>query len=356
MQCRVLENQCLTQQDAEKSVFYLKLVSDSPMIYQEGDWVLVKARNPENLVKHIIRTLALSGDETLDLRRVGQVSVFEALSEHLEITQLTPAVLNKCQRAFELSLWQDRQAMMDYAEGKDVLDLLQADAILSKKGLDFLSCLVTLGPRYYSIASSPTTSQNQVALLYKQVRYEKGGRLREGVVTRYLSGLSAGEKLEVSFAENRAFRLPDNAETDIVMIGAGTGLAPYLGFIENRVSSQGRGKNWLFFGETYSESNFYFREPLQSYESGNKLKLTTAFSRETPDKCYVQDQMNAEFNQLKTWYSEGAHFYVCGDKNGMAKAVESILKQIVVAVDAPQDIESAYRALKRAGRIQLDVY
>ncbi|MDX1352730.1 MAG: hypothetical protein R3254_06935, partial [Thiomicrorhabdus sp.] len=190
MNLTVSQNVCITPESPDKSVYYLTFAlpekSLSQEVYAPGDWLTIQPQNSDEMVNAMLLLLNLNGDETIELRRPGLVTCQNALKYHLELTQLNPAILNKLQRQFSLGQWVDRQAMMDYADGKDIIDLLQAFPELQKQRVEFLNLLSPLAPRYYSIASAPDDSHS-VSILYKKVQYERLGRQRFGVASCILA-------------------------------------------------------------------------------------------------------------------------------------------------------------------------
>lgn len=357
----VLANENITPLSKEKSIYHLKLQSTDALEYEPGDWLSVTVQNQPEMVVQFLDKMGLNGNEIIDLRRVGEVPLKEALSRHLELTQLNPAILNKLQRQRNLNLWADRQAMMAYANGKDILDCIDAFDFIKPMGLDFVAMLSPLAPRYYSIASAAETAtiaQNEVHLVYKKVVYENLSRQRFGVATQFLSGLKQGNQIKASLIKNEAFKLPDNPQTPVIMIGSGTGIAPFIGFCQARFSLSEATQNWLFFGETHAKTNFLFEDRLLQWQSEHGLILTTAFSRdgESSQKNYVQHQLWQAKSQVWEWLTAGAHLYICGDKNLMAKAVEQVLLDIVKSEGHVAEPEAFLKSLKQQKRLQLDVY
>lgn len=353
----IKENVLLTPMAVDKSVYYLCLVPDEDepndaIMYQPGDWLTVQCQNETALVESVLSLLQMNPDEIVTLRRAGEVTAFTALQSHLELTQLNPAILNKLQRQYQIGEWADRQAMMDYAKGRDIIDLLQAFPQLQTMGTDFLSLLSPLAPRYYSIASAPN-KENRVAIAYKLVEYEGNGRVRKGVATHFMAQKTVGDKITITIQPNRTFKLPLEATTPIVMIGSGTGVAPFLGFMSAR-SQQQAGDNVLFFGETHRESCFLFEQEWQKWQEAGQLQLFTAFSRDQADKLYVQDVLKAQQALLKQQLEKGAVIYICGSQQQMAAGVERLFKDLFAGEWS--DKQWDWDALKKAGRIQMDVY
>ncbi len=366
MRFRVISNQNITHLCQDKALYHLVLQSENDQIldYQPGDWLTLQAANQPEWVDALLAELSLSGQESIELRRVGLVSVKQALTHHLEISQLNPAILNKIQRQYGLGDWVDRQAMMDYATGRDILDLLQTFTSLKDLGLEFLSLLSPLAPRYYSIASAPIAVGNTIHLVVKLVSYlpesDMGlaNRKHYGVTSYAVSQLKPGQVVEGDIKANPSFKLPEDPTVPIIMIGAGTGIAPYIGFIQQRVTDNASGQNTLFFGETHQACSFLFGDYLQACQKTGQLNLFTAFSRDQAEKNYVQHVMQQQAELLWQQVEMGAIIYICGDQHGLAKSVENTWLELIMQfykVDM-QSAQSTWQDWRKQKRVQLDVY
>lgn len=372
MRFRVISNQNITHLCQDKALYHLVLQPENGerLDYQAGDWLRLKADNQPDWVEAILAELSLSGEEFIELRRIGRVSVEQALTHYLEISQLNPAILNKIQRQYGLGDWLDRHAMMDYARGKDILDLLQIFPSLKALGLEFLSLLSPLAPRYYSIASAPIAVGNTVHLLVKLVTYlpeelsEEGGglglanRRHYGVASYSVSQLQAEDLVEGEIKPNPTFKLPLDPATPIIMIGAGTGIAPYIGFIQQRVADNASGQNTLFFGETHQACSFLFGDYLQLRQKTGQLNLFCAFSRDQTEKIYVQDLIQQQAKTLWQQVEQGAIIYICGDQWSLAMSVENSWIKLIMQFDKVdlQTAQSTWQAWRKQRRVQLDVY
>lgn len=362
MQAQVIFNRLLTPNHPDKAIYHLGLEVSEPLAYQPGDWLLVFVDNPQPMVDAILAALQLTGQEMVTVKRVGDLTVAEALQHHFEIRLLAPATLNKLKRHYELSDWSDRQAMMDYAQGKDLLDLLSDYPQFT--GSAIFDCLTPLAPRYYSIAScSDVVGEQRVDLVYRQVGYQQGDRWRQGLVTTELSQKKAGDKLEVALSSNRTFKLPDSEmanSTDIIMVAAGTGIAPFIGFCQQWFSAENAAKNgqaWLFFGETHQSKSFLFESELKQWQQQG-LQLRTAFSQDQVEKIYVQDRLWQARSSLWSLLMQGARLYVCGDQKKLWRGVEQTLLAIIADQGhvSETNAERKLQAWKQSGQIQLDVY
>lgn len=365
MRATVLFNALLTPNHPEKSIYHLGLETEAALDYLPGDWLMVSAENSPDLVDLVLQQLQLRGDEVITLKRFGEMTVREALRYHLELTQLNPAILNKLKREMGLDDWADRAAMMAYAEGRDIVDLLQAYPQLT--GLAVCHYLTPLAPRYYSIASAPkAVGDKRVDLVYRQVAFVREARERNGVVTTALSGLQPGDEIDVALSRNRNFKLPHLLEeamrttASIIMVGAGTGIAPFIGFLQEWFLDEARARNhqaWLFFGETHRDKSHLFATTLAEWEAKG-LHLRTAFSRDQAHKIYVQDRLWEAREAIWNLLSDGAFLYVCGDKNQLKTAVEDTFVRIL-CTEGGLDEAAAIRlwqAWKKSRRVQFDVY
>ena len=372
----VAKNQCITPKSNDKSIFYLTFdlpkEANANEVYEPGDWLTIQATNRPEMVSAILLKLGLTGNENIEIRRAGLVNCKQALQQHLELTQLNPAILNKLQRQFGFNEWPDRQAMIDYAYGKDILDLLESFPQLQQQGLEFLNLLSPLAPRYYSIASAPNES-NTVSILYRKVDYLSFERQRFGVASCMLAELEVGQKLDVEFKNNPTFKLPQDPETPVIMVGSGTGLAPFIGFMQQRALQEfvsaddftdkrtgleKRGLNYLFFGETHKESNCLFCSQLEAWQEQGVLQTYFAFSRDQAEKVYVQDQLNQQRELVWSLLNRQAHLYICGSQTTMAESVKETLLTIfeeLGGLDA-KSADDFWHELRKQKRLQMDVY
>lgn len=351
---KIETNQDLTP-NADKSIFWLELSTDNSMDYQPGDWALISGKNSLELVIKVLKSLSISETDLVEFPRIGNLPAGKLLQEKLEISQLNPAILNKLQRQFQiaLGLWPDRASMMDYAKGKDVLDLLESMPEVAKLGAQFLPLLSPLAPRYYSIASS---GPKKLSLLYRRVEYLTNGRVHYGAVSNWLAKQPAGEVLKVEIKANPTFKLPAGKNVPIVMIASGTGLAPFLGFMEQRIAD-GEFDNWLFFGETHPENACLQCEQLKAWQADSFLTLNLAFSRVEP-KAYVQDALQQTREQLWDKWQQGAIVYLCGSQQKMAVGVQAFWQALFAEKLSLCESEAAdfWQQMRTQKRIQMDVY
>jgi len=246
------------------------------------------------------------------------------------------------------------------AETLDVLGAFEKFPGIHPDPEAFIEALEPLQPRLYSISSSPKADPGRVCLTVDAVRYSINGRLREGLASTFLDNrVSPGAPLKVYVQKAHGFALTEDGATPIIMVGPGTGIAPFRAFLQERMATNATGPAWLFFGHQHSACDFFYREELEGLQSAGALsRLSLAWSRDGDKKVYVQDRMREESAELFAWLERGAHFYVCGDAQRMAKDVEGALIDIVSTCGrkSPEDAQAYVKALRTSGRYQTDVY
>lgn len=279
----------------------------------------------------------LDADSAVALPGHGPVPFGEALHRHLDITRVTPALLGfVTERTGDRDLKRllrpdNKDGLARWTWGRQAVDVL-AEHSVRATAQDWADVLGRLVPRLYSISSSPLTDPHQVSLTVSVVRYENlRGRPRKGVCSPFLADAEPGAPVPVFVRSAPHFRPPADPSTPMVMVGPGTGVAPFLGFLDERRALGHRAPNWLFFGEQHRATDFYYAEELTGFLADGTLdRLDTAFSRDQRTKVYVQDRMRERGPQLWSWLQSGAHFYVCGDAARMAKDVDRALRDIAV--------------------------
>ncbi|MFW0797444.1 sulfite reductase subunit alpha [Gordonia sp. CPCC 205515] len=361
----IVGNTLLSGPDSDKEVRHLVIsLGDSGIAYQPGDGISVAPVNDATLVDAIIERLGVPGD-TLITDRKAQRTLTEALTHHYEIAvpskYLVDYIAQRSQdpELTHLASTGDREALDAWLWGKDVLDLLDVDPTLRVSPEELLAELRPLAPRVYSISSSPLAHAGTVHITMATVRYRSDDRQRGGVCSTYLADRRPeGTSVEVFISTNNSFRLPAD-DTKVIMIGPGTGIAPFRAFLHERSARGARGENWLFFGDQHREHDFIYADEIESFVADGVLnRLDLAFSRDQEHKIYVQDRMVEHGADLFAWLSEGAHLYVCGDATRMARDVDAALHAIVaehggLSTDAAQDFIDN---LKRDKRYLRDVY
>lgn len=356
-------NQKITGRNSEKDVRHIEIdLGDSGLCYQPGDALGVWYQNDPALVKEIVELLWLKGDEPVAVD--GKLlPLTEALQWHFELTVNTAGIVENyatlTRSEFLLPLVGDKAQLQHYAAATPIADMLR----FSPSQLDadaLVGLLRPLTPRLYSIASSQAEVENEVHLTVGVVRYDIEGRSRAGGASSFLADRVDDEgEVRVFIEHNDNFRLPTNPETPIIMIGSGTGIAPFRAFIQQRAADEASGKNWLFFGNPHFTEDFLYQVEWQRYvKEGLLSRIDLAWSRDQKEKIYVQDKLRERGAELWRWINDGAHIYVCGDANRMAKDVEQALLE-VIAEFGGMDLESAdeyLSELRVARRYQRDVY
>ena len=363
MHFKVVSNQNITPNSQDKDIYQLVLTpqDDTLLEYQAGDWLTLQAPNQPEWVAALLEALSLSGNELIELRRVGSVSVRQALTHHLEITQLNPAILNKLQRQHQIGDWADRDAMINAAYGRDILDLLALFPVLKTWGVALLALLSPLAPRYYSIASVPVAVGNAVHLVVKKVMYAnlaQSERTHFGVASYAVSQLQTGDVVECALKRNPTFQLPEDDRTPIIMIGAGTGIAPFIGFLQQRIADHSAGSNTLFFGEVHQACSFLYQDFLEACAAQQNLTLFTAFSRDQAKKIYVQNRLVENADWVWSLIKKGANIYICGSQYGLAEAVKATFLELIMQFESV-DIATAkntWQTWRKQKRLQTDVY
>lgn len=341
------------------------LLGDSGLTYQAGDALGVVPMNCPALVEELLATLGCSGDEMVDVG--GPLTLHDALLGKWVITQPTSSLLKVAAERSKDSLLArlldpSRKTDLDeWLHGRDVVDVLRAAPGLKLEPGELESHLRPLQPRLYSISSSPNAHPGEVHLTVGAVRYEAHARQRRGVASCWLvDRVVPGETPVPVFVHvSRNFRPPLDPTLPIIMVGPGTGIAPFRAFLEERRATGSTGANWLFFGDQRRATDFLYADELEPmHQDGFLTRLDLAFSRDQADKIYVQDRIRSGASELWRWLEGGAHFYVCGDAKRMAKDVDAALHDIIVSAGglSPEQAAHYVSSMKSAGRYQRDVY
>lgn len=368
-QSRVLTNRLLTGPQSEKETIHVEMELEEGMDYTPGDALGVIPTNRGEAVQAVLQALGFDGTErVLDHYKV-EISFLEALTTRLGIGKLARGSVNQYAKLAgektpetlkALAGPANKAAAEEYVWGREFIDLITEFPGIIKQPQELFNILQRLTPRMYSIASSQAAHPNQVQLTVRVVRYNSHGMERQGVTSGLLGERApVGAMLPVFLHENNAFRLPEDTNAPIIMIGPGTGIAPFRAFLEHREALGHKGDNWLFFGEQRSVSDYLYKDQfLAMHASGLLTKLHTAFSRDQEKKIYVQDRMRENSAELYAWLERGAYFYVCGDATRMAKDVEQALLD-TIAQGSNGTLEQAndyLAAMKKQKRYQRDVY
>jgi sulfite reductase (NADPH) flavoprotein alpha-component len=362
---RVLRNLNLNQ-GGEKETHHIELsLKGSGLSYETGDALGVLPLNSPDVVDEIIANLPFR-PSVVPLPNGGEGPLREALIRHYDIGTINKTLIQKWQprsgSPFLRSLVaaDDKKAYEAFAWGRDLVDLVIDHPADFSDAEEFVSILKKLQPRLYSIASSPNAHPGEVHLCVAIVRYQSLGRKRGGVCSTFLADrLDAASEPGVFVHINKAFRLPENNETPIIMVGPGTGIAPFRAFLEERRQSGAKGRSWLFFGNPHRATDYLYEEEIEQFhKDGTLTKLDLAWSRDQKEKHYVQHLMLQHGADLWSWLKEGATFYVCGDASRMAKDVDAALHEIIQehGKHSAEEAAAYVSALKKEKRYLRDVY
>ena len=356
-------NQKITGRGSEKDVRHIEIdLADSGLRYQPGDALGVWYQNDPALVKELVELLWLKGDEpvTVDGKTLP---LAEALEWHFELTVNTANIVENYATLTRsetlLPLVGDKAQLQHYAATTPIVDMVRfSPAQLDADAL--IGLLRPLTPRLYSIASSQAEVESEVHITVGAVRYDIEGRARAGGASSFLADrVEEDGEVRVFIEHNDNFRLPANPQTPVIMIGPGTGIAPFRAFMQQRAADGAEGKNWLFFGNPHFTEDFLYQVEWQRYvKEGVLSRIDLAWSRDQQQKVYVQDKLREQGAELWRWINDGAHIYVCGDANRMAKDVEQTLLEVIAEFGA-MDAEAAdefLSELRVERRYQRDVY
>ncbi len=365
----VIDHVLLNGEGTAKETIHLELsLEGSGLDYEVGDALAVVAQNAEDVVTELLEATGFSSEEEVEHKAIatGKRSLGEALRHDLDITALSRAVVKKYAALspnpkLDALLSDDAKAEFSaWIWGRQIVDLVTEFPIQNLKAQQFVSILRKLPPRLYSIASSLKAHPGEVHLTVAAVRYEGAGKARKGVASTYLADeMLKGQKVKVYVHKNKNFRLPEDDAKPVIMVGPGTGIAPFRAFVEERAERKATGESWLFFGDQKYNFDFLYQLEWQDHLKNQSLtKLDVAFSRDQPEKVYVQDTMREHASELYAWLEKGAYFYVCGDAERMAKDVHETLIQIVSEEGKVSSEEAAtyVNNLKKEKRYQRDVY
>lgn len=362
---KLLKNVLLNKSGSAKEVRHYEIsLAGSDLTYEAGDSLGVVPVNCPELVDEIIAALKCKPDEKV---RVGDTAlpIVEALTRYYDITKPSQelfAMAGAAAPASELAALlalEKHEELRQWLYGRGVIDLLHL-LVEPPPPAEFVKLLKKLTPRLYSISSSPKAHPGEVHLTVSAVRYESYGRCRKGVASTFLADrVHNAEFVKVFVQTSHGFRPPANPDAPMIMVGPGTGIAPFRAFLEEREVVGAKGRNWLFFGDQRRAADFLYEEQLTAWNrSGHLSRLDLAFSRDQEEKIYVQDRMWENGKELWSWLDVGAHLYVCGDASRMAKDVDAILHKIIVSHGGKTlDEAKAYVAkMKNDKRYQRDVY
>ena len=369
---RLVENRRLSSVESEKDTRHFVVdVTGSGFDYQAGDSLGVFPTNAPSAVEDLLRVLGASGEELVEVPRDrAPVPLREALTSRLSLAGPTRKTMQfLAEKATDVAEHKRLVALLAagatdtlaaYLAQREFVDVLEEFPSARPTPRELVGQMRRLVPRLYSIASSPLRFPNEIHLLVSVVRYTSNNRERLGVCSTYLAErVEVGRTAVPVFLASSHFRLPADGDVPIVMVGPGTGLAPFRAFLQEREGRGATGRNWLFFGDQRHATDFLYEEELEAMQTRGVLtRLDTAFSRDQAQKIYVQDRMREHAAMVWDWLQRGAHLYVCGDARRMAKDVDQTLHQIIAEQGGLDPVATTdyVKALKRDKRYQRDVY
>ncbi len=331
------ERRALTSDISSKLTMHLSFgLENSEIHYEAGDACGVLAQNDPALVAEVLSLLPSDGEASVEIARVGTVSLEQALLHHLQPTRLTRKMVKHFAeksgaRTLQALLPAEQGAHLDtFVYDRDLIDLLKEYPGVIENAAELVELLPRLAPRLYSISSSPAAHRREVHCTIAVVRYRSHNRERGGICSTMLADrVAIGARVPIYIQPNKRFRLPAG-DTPMIMVGPGTGIAPFRAFLHERQALGHKGRNWLLFGERSAETDFLYKKELEMMVIGEHLtRLDTAFSRDQEQKIYVQDRMVEHGAELWRWLQDGAQFFICGDASRMAKDVDAALHAIV---------------------------
>jgi sulfite reductase (NADPH) flavoprotein alpha-component len=363
---KLLVNRLLTAESSSKETRHYEIsIAGSGLSYEAGDALCVVPTNCPDLVAKIVKAIGCNGDEfepvngELQPLRDTLQNQFEIKSPSKELLQEI-ATRSGNQELNGLLLASDKEALNDYLWGRDTLDLLLQNPTAEFSAAEFVALLKPLQHRAYSISSSGKANPETVHLTVASVRYDAFERSHKGVCSTFLADLTEDTtEIRCFFTPNKVFRVPENNDLPIIMVGPGTGIAPFRAFLQERQIRGAKGKNWLFFGDRNAETDFIYRDELEIMgRSGLLNRLDLAFSRDQEEKIYVQDKMHEHGAELFEWLEQGGYFFVCGDAYHMAKDVDKALHNMIATHGnkSEQQAIDYVNHLKKDKRYVRDVY
>lgn len=365
-EAEVLENINLNGQGSNKETRHIEFLLDNfGEEYEVGDCLVVLPQNDPALVDLLISTLGWDPNEQVPITDEGDtLSLEEALTSHFEITKLTKPLLLNAASFFdndELSeKTEDREWVQNYIEGRDFIDLLNDFATTELQPENLYQLLRKLPPREYSISSSYQALPDEVHITVGAVRYNTHGRERSGVCSvQFAERIQPGDTVPIYLKRNPNFKFPTEGDTPIIMIGPGTGVAPFRAYMQEREERGFKGNTWLFFGDQHFTTDFLYQTEWQEWLKDGVLgKMDVAFSRDTDEKVYVQHRIAEHSEEFNQWLQNGASIYICGDEKHMAKDVHQAIRNVLVKEQnlSEEEAEDYLKQMKKDKRYQRDVY
>jgi sulfite reductase (NADPH) flavoprotein alpha-component len=363
---KMIVNRRLNEGNRNKETRHHEIsLAGSKLTFEPGDSMAVYATNDPPLVEEVIRALGATGDEIVPAGKNETAPLRQALLCNYTITTPTPKFLKAIvERASAAPLLKEllqpdhKHDLQVYLWGMEIIDFLLQHPSAKFSPVEFVSLLTKLQPRLYSVASSLRVHPDSVHLIVDVIRYESHGRQRKGVASTFLAERCNDKPVPVFPSVAKHFHLPEN-DADIIMVGPGTGIAPFRAFLQERRAVGAHGRNWLFFGAQHEKYDYTYGEEFEELKRGNFLThLHCAFSRDKEHKVYVQHRMLENAAELWRWLDAGAYFYVCGDALKMAKDVDAALRAIVQEQSgkSPEEAQAYVEQMKAEKRYKRDVY
>lgn len=369
---RIKERYNLCKEGSQKSTFHVVLdLEGSGMTYQVGDSIAVLPENDRGIVQKILLLLKASGNEIIVDKRTQELTPLEKfLTQKANLADISKKFIvemanrqtnnQKKERLDFLSSEGQKELLKEYQAAHEIWDFLMENEEVHFLPEEFCHLLQPLLPRFYSISSSMSRVGNEVHLLVAELNYVTNGYERSGICTHYLCRRAPLDSpvIPVYVQPSNGFSIPDDGNASIIMIGPGTGVAPYRAFMHEREARKATGRNWLFFGEWHQATEFFYEKEWQEWVLGGSLRLDTAFSRDQEHKVYVQHRMYEHGKEFFEWVNNGAYVYVCGDAHRMAKDVDAMLHTIIKEQGKLDDagVKDYVKKLKSEKRYLRDVY
>ncbi len=364
----IQKRELLCKEGSEKEIFHIELERPpANWSFRVGDSLGICPQNDSVVIHEILKLLQLTGNEFIrDPKKGDDLSLFDFLQNRVNLTKVTPSFCKACLEKMypkKKALLEKKEAekffLPTYLQDYEIYDFLLEHLESPPNIEEILPFFLKQLPRFYSIASCPDTHPERIDLIVRHLCYQKGTSLRQGVASHFLCKTAKirETRFSVFVLSSKNFTLPSPSK-DIIMIGPGTGIAPFRAFLQQRIFQKASGRNWLFFGEQKRAHHFYYETFFSECEKRQLLNLSTAFSRDQPEKFYVQHQLLKQEKELFSWIEKGAYFYVCGDAKKMAREVEKTLLQIFQRQTRTNEEQAKdyLRKLKEEKRYLLDVY
>jgi sulfite reductase (NADPH) flavoprotein alpha-component len=368
----VKERYSLSKPGSDKSTVHVVLdLKGSDLTYTVGDSVAVQPKNDMEIVEKTLKSINATGDEMVSDKHNENIYPFREFLElkvdlsdvsKKMITVVAAAQTNASKKeALDILLAEgNREKLKEFQSSREVWDFLEENREVALTPQELVQVLQPQLPRFYSIASSQAVVGDEVHLTVAELVYETNGYTRRGICTHYLCKLAPLDEAEVPvyIQPSNGFTLPEDLSANLIMVGPGTGVAPFRAFMQERFARDDTGKNWLFFGERYRDRTFFYEEEWEGWQRSGLFRIDTAFSRDQEHKVYVQHLLLENGKEVYEWIKNGAYFYVCGDAKEMAKDVDAALHKIVETYAPCTEIEAKeyVKAMRKSGKYLRDVY